>query len=138
MVALSGTCQTDDGVPAVSIPGPSGASFMVLSTINVGVGSSITATADTGSTSLPINLTICQTNPATGQCINPPTYGPSATMTIGAGETDTFTVIVQGTGTTIPFKPETNRIFVRFRDSNNIVRGATSMAVRTHSPACAP
>jgi hypothetical protein len=62
----------------------------------------------------------------------------SAVATMGAGTTATFAIFVQGTGTAIPFDPATKRIFVRFKDGSNVTRGATSVAVRTHSPACAP
>jgi hypothetical protein len=88
---------------------------------------------------LPVTLTICQTNPTTGACINPLTAGPSATMTIAAGEQDTFLVTVQGSGT-IPFDPALNRILINFHGEstpgggstiNGPVRGGTSVAVRT-------
>ncbi len=52
------------------------------------------------------------------------------TTQIGADETPTFGIFVQGTGN-IPFDPANNRIFLRFRDVGGEVRGATSVAART-------
>lgn len=52
--------------------------------------------ADTGSATLPVVLTICQTNPVTGECLQAP--APSVTTTIANGATPTFGIFVQGRG----------------------------------------
>jgi streptogramin lyase len=127
IVALAATV-TNDG--ELHIPGASGAAAFSVATANVGATGSITATADTGSATEPVTLTICQTNPATGACVNPATPGPSATVTINANATPTFAIFATASGT-INFAPATNRIFVRFEDSSGVVHGATSVAVRT-------
>jgi hypothetical protein len=88
----------------------------------------ITASADTGGAPLSVNLTICETNPATGACLASPTI--NVLTQIDAMETPTFAIFATGTGN-VPFDPATNRIFVRFVDSGGITRGSTSVAVRT-------
>ena len=98
-----------------------------MATVNVGVTGSITATADTGNATLPVSIFLCQTNPATGQCIS--TISGSVATQINANATPTFAVFVQGDGT-VPFDPAANRIFVRF-SSDGVTRGSTSVAVRT-------
>jgi hypothetical protein len=75
-----------------------------------------------------VNVSLCQTDPASGQCISP--VGPSVTTTINANATPTFGIFVGGNGN-VPFNPATNRIFVRFKDGGNVTRGSTSVAVRT-------
>ena len=45
---------------------------------------------------LPVNIFLCQTNPATGQCIS--AIGPSVTTQINANATPTFAIFVQGNG----------------------------------------
>ena len=63
-----------------------------------------------------------------GQCIS--AIGPSVTMRINANARPTFGGFIQGNGTVL-FFPTANRIFVRFKDSGNVTRGSTSVAVRT-------
>ena len=125
VVALAVT-STNDGI--VNIPGATGTGAFAVATVNVGASGNITATADTGGASLPVNIFICQTNPGTGACLTSP--AGSVTTTINANATPTFAVFVQGNGT-VPFDPATNRIFVRFKDSGGVTRGSTSVAVRT-------
>ena len=127
VVAL-GLTPSGDGI--VDVPGASGTGFYAVATVNLGAGGLITASADTGGVSLPVNLVICQTNPATAACITPP--GATATVQINTHDTPTFAVFVQGNGSgAVPFSPGVNRVTVRFRDAANVVRGATSAAVRT-------
>jgi hypothetical protein len=71
---------------------------------------------------------LCETHPATGQCIS--VIGPTVTTTINANATPTFGIFVQGSGN-VPFDPAANRVFVRFKDGGNVTRGSTSVAVRT-------
>jgi len=125
VVALAATL-TNDGI--VNIPGATGTGAFVVATVNVGMSGSITGSADTGSAPLPVNIFLCQTDPATGQCIS--AIGSSVTTQINATATPTFAIFAQGSGA-VPFDPATNRIFVRFRDSGNVTRGSTSVAVRT-------
>jgi len=125
IVALAATL-TNDGI--VNIPGTTGTGAFAVATVNVGASGSITASADTGIAALPVNILLCETNPTTGQCIS--AIGPSVTTQINANATPTFAILVQGGGV-VPFDPAINRIFVRFKDSGNVTRGSTSVAVRT-------
>jgi len=117
---------TNDGI--VNVPGTTGTGAFAVATVNVGASGNITASADTGSATLPVNISLCQTDPATGQCIS--AIGPSVTTTINANATPTFGIFVQATGN-VPFDPAGNRIFVRFKDGGNVTRGSTSVAART-------
>jgi probable HAF family extracellular repeat protein len=124
VVALA--ASGDPGI--VDIPGASGAGAFAVATVNVGAAGSITATANTGSATLPVSLSLCQTNPQTGACLATP--AKSATTTMNANATQTFGIFVSGSGN-VPFSPAVNRVFVQFADSNGVVRGSTSVAVRT-------
>ena len=64
------------------------------------------------------------------QCVTPPTPAASVTVTINTNDTPTFAVFIAGRGI-VPFNPATNRVFVRFADPNGVIRGSTSVAVRT-------
>ena len=125
IVALAAT-PTGDGI--VDLPGSLGANAFAVATVNVGSQDSITASADTGTAALPLTLSICESNPATAECLSAP--AASVTTSINAGATPTFSIFVMGTGT-VPFDPANNRIFVRFEDAGGVTRGSTSVAVRT-------
>src|SRR5262249_47886959 len=125
MVALAATAG-NNGI--VDIPGANGSGAFAVATVNVGIGANITASADTGAVTLPATITLCQTNPSTGQCTSQ--IGPTVTTSVFANATPTFAIFLQGSGT-VPFDPARNRIFVRFKDAGGVVRGATSVAVRT-------
>ena len=125
IVALAATLS-GDGI--VNIPGTNGTGVFAVATVNMGAGDTLTVSADTGGAILPVNIFICQTDPQTSVCLSPP--ATSVLTTILSNETPTFGFFVAAAGD-IPFVPETNRIFVRFKDSNNVTRGLTSVAVRT-------
>jgi len=125
VVALGATL-TSDGI--VNVPGATGTGVFAVATVNVGASGVITASADTGGVPLPVTLSLCQTNPTTGACLG--AAAATVTTTIDANATPTFGIFVTGSGS-VSFSPATNRIYVRFRDSGGVIRGATSVAVRT-------
>ena len=127
VVALSGTVSGDGVVRIVG----NGAAPFVVAVSNVGAAGTITATVDTGIVTLPLQASICQTNPATSQCLQPP--GTSVSLSLAAKATATFSIFVYANGE-LPLRPDANRIFVRFTDSTNTPRGGTSVAV-TNTPA---
>ena len=125
ILALAATL-TNDGV--VNIPGMEGTGAFSVATVNLGASGSITVSADTGNAILPVNVFLCETDPANGQCIS--AISDSLTTQINANATPTFAVFARGSGN-VPFAPAAARIFVRFRDSGAVIRGLTSVAVRT-------
>jgi len=125
IVALAATAN-NDGI--VDIPGATGTGAFAVATVNVGTSGAITASADTAAANLPVTISLCETNPGTGQCLAAP--GASVATVINANATPTFAIFVQGSGA-VTFSPASNRVFVRFKDASNTVRGETSVAVRT-------
>jgi virginiamycin B lyase len=123
IVALTATVKNDGTLHVTAAQSP-----FAVATVNLGVGGPITATANTGSQSLPLTLGVCQTNPTTGQCLA--AIATSVTTAINGNATPTFGIF--GTATnTIAFLPAQNRVFVQFTDTNGVVRGSTSVAVST-------
>ena len=125
VVALAATL-TNDGI--ATIEGATGTGVFAVATVNVGAAGTITASADTGPTGLPVSVAVCETEPASGICRATP--AASVTTSIGSGATPTFGVFLTGTGP-IPFDPAASRVFVRFKDASGVTRGSTSVAVRT-------
>ena len=127
VIALAAT-PTGDGI--VNVPTATGTAAFAVSTVNVGSAAAITVSADTGASALPVSLNLCRTDPASGQCVPGTAPAPGLTVVLDAGETSTFSIFVKSDGP-VPFDPAASRIFVRFQDDADIVRGATSVAVRT-------
>ena len=98
-----------------------------VATANLGAETSIRATATAGS--VPVSVTLCQTNPQTGACINPAIPSISSTVTIPTNATPTFSVFVSATQP-IAFDPAQSRITVVFSDGSGAIRGMTSVAVQ--------
>jgi hypothetical protein len=125
IVALAATVM-NDGILHIAATVSSGA--FAVATVNVGAAGPITATANTGGMTLPLSISLCQTDPVSGQCTS--SVGSSVSTTINANATPTFAIFATANGT-VPFAPQTNRIFVLFTDVGGTVRGATSVAVQT-------
>jgi sugar lactone lactonase YvrE len=124
VIALAAT-PTSNGILEMSVNGA--AAFAVAST-NVGVTAPLTVSVDTGNASLPLAVSICQSNPSNGQCLAP--AAPSVSLTYAGGTAPTFSVFAAATGS-IAFNPAATRIFVRFKDSSGGLHGSTSVAVET-------
>ncbi|MGH7393795.1 MAG: hypothetical protein ACREM3_30710, partial [Candidatus Rokuibacteriota bacterium] len=77
---------------------------------------------------VPVEVTLCETEPATGTCRGAP--AGSVSTFLGAGATASFAVFVRALAP-VAFDPGVNRVYVRFQDAAGVVRGATSVAVRT-------
>jgi YVTN family beta-propeller protein len=112
----------------VDIPGATGTGVFAVATVNLGIDATITAAANTGAANLPVTLTLCETNPTSGACMAAP--ASSVTTDIPPNATPTFGIFVAG-GSTVSDMPGVNRVFVSFTDSNGVLRGETSVAVRT-------
>ena len=133
LIASPLTCPSDDGLSlTLNIPGPNGIAVFAFAITNIG-----------GKVSFYVfGAKNCQTNSQTGECLAPP--APSTPVTLATGESATFSVFIFGNGQEIPFDPANNRVRVVFLSPlpiphvNNFYYGETSVAVRTHSPACAP
>ena len=128
IVALAATLS-GDGI--ADIPGMTKTGVFAVATVNVGAASTITATVDTGNATLPVSLFLCQTDPASGACIS--AIGKSVATSISANATPTFGVFAQGAGI-MNLDAVNGRAFIRFKDPDGVVRGATSVAVRTLLP----
>jgi hypothetical protein len=130
IVALAATAS-NDGILTLdtpTAPPQAGAGAFAVATVNLGVGGLITVSADDNGAGLGLTLLVCRTDPATSACVTQPQ--PSLEVQIDAGQTPTFAVSAFAERS-VPFEPAKNRVFARFRDAGGVIRGATSVAVRT-------
>jgi photosystem II stability/assembly factor-like uncharacterized protein len=125
IIALVATAS-NDGI--LHIPGASGSGAFAVATDNLGAAAAITAAPVLSASSLPLVVTVCQTNPGSGQCLAPP--AASVTATVNSGDTPTFGFFATASGA-IPFDPVNSRISCQFTDANGVVHGSTSIAVAT-------
>jgi hypothetical protein len=124
IVAIALT-PSGDGIVRLASTG-----VFVVATANVGAPGLITATANTGAASLPVTITLCETDPVTSVCLAPPS--PSVQTQIATNATPTFGVFVTNTGP-IPFDPANSRIQVHLEGGGG--GGGTGVAVCTQ-PLC--
>jgi streptogramin lyase len=113
----------------LDVPVNGAAAFAVALANAGGAGSdSAIITANTGIAKLPLDITLCFTDPTSGACLQPPT--PSLTWNPAAGATATLSVFVTATGP-IPLLPIVNRVFVTadYTGAPAPARGSTSVAV---------
>jgi hypothetical protein len=112
----------------VDIPRATGTGDFAVATVNLGSASQITAAANTGTANLPVSLLVCETDPTNGNCLARPQT--NVTTNIAANATPTFGIFVTGSAP-VPDLPGVNRVFVTFTDAGGVLRGETSVAVRT-------
>ena len=130
-----GATITNDGI--ISLP-TDGAGVMSVSTINIGVGdtggsadAAITVSVDTGDAVLPLLLQVCEIN-AASICIS--ALGPNVSTTIGDSARFFAVFVFDRDSGSIALNPANTRVFLRFTDSNGIVRSVTSAAVTVVAP----
>jgi hypothetical protein len=117
---------TGDGI--LAIDGAAGAGAFATATTNVGTAGTLTVEPRLSADDTPLDLAICETDPAAGTCTS--AIGPSVTTTIEADATPTFAVFATATGS-IPLDPANYRIYIEFTDDQGEVRGSSSVAVTT-------
>ncbi len=98
-----------------------------VGTTNVGVGGMITVSVDTNGANLPLSLSLCE-QLSSGGCASSP--ASSVTRRIEALAQPPFAVFVTASAP-VAQDPGRHRVFVWFKDADNIVRGATSFDVST-------
>ncbi len=126
VIALAAT-NPDNGILTVPFSQGQAGAFAVA-TDNIGLAATLNVSVDTGGTSLPLSVAICQTNPTTGACLSP--AEPTISATIATNAQPTFSIFATASGS-IPLQAATNRVFVRFKDGSGNIRGSTSVAVAT-------
>lgn len=131
VIALAAT-PTQNGI--LELSGQPSIGGFAIAAANVGIAGDIAVSVDLGGADLPVALSLCETDALTGACTNPttPVAGPITTA-IAAGGTATFSVFAVGSGE-IAFDPANSRVYVRFLDDLGVVRGRTSVAVRSAAP----
>ncbi len=102
--------------------------LFAVGSANVGSIDEISVTVDDAGAGLPVDLLLCETDSATGVCLDGPSE--SVILSYDAATTRSFAVFATATGV-IENDPAGNRVFVRFRDAGGTIRGATSTAIRT-------
>lgn len=121
---------TPSGNGVAELPKENNLGFFSMATVNVGAPEQLQLTARAAN-SLDGNLLVCETNPATGACLAPPST--ALTTQIDSSATPTFAVFASSF-LALPLDPANGRIFVEFADTNGQIRGSTSVAVSGGGP----
>lgn len=127
-VGVSAATTSGNGIVTVPVGGNS--AFVVGAELQTAKALTSVTVSTAASDKLPLTITLCQTNPGTGQCLAPPTQAVTvATFAPGSKGTLTFSVFVSASGT-IANDPA-NRIVVLFKDKDGAPIGSTSVGVDT-------
>ena len=122
---------TSSGTNVLTIPvGGSGAFAVASENMSGQSYPSVTVKTSTGpNPSLPVQITVCQTNPSSGQCMAAP--GPTVTIApFAAAATPTFSVFVTATAA-IASSPN-NEVLVLFTNPSGTVLGSANVLVVTN------
>jgi hypothetical protein len=122
---------TASGTNVLTLPVGGSGAFSVASENQSGQSyPSVTVKSSTGANpSLPVEVTLCQTNPSTGQCLAAP--GPTVTVApFAAGATPTFSVFV--TADAVIASSPNNEVVVLFTNSSGSTLGTASVLVDTN------
>ena len=115
----------------VDLDTQTGNGVFAVATVNVGAAGRVNFAASMSNPQFDTVINWCETD-AQSLCIDPLTSTPLAVDVVPGG-TRTFGVFVTGIDP-IPFAPGQNRINVIFYDDLGVVRGSSSVAVRTLAP----
>ena len=129
IIALALTA-TGDGV--LWLPDPTNSATpefgaFAVATSNLGAQSAVTVSARP-SIGYQGTVLLCQTDPATGVCVNPALPTMLVTADIESGATPTFSIFARS-DQAIGFDPAGARLFIEFKDAAGVVRGSTSVAI---------
>ncbi|WP_394693892.1 peptidoglycan DD-metalloendopeptidase family protein [Hyphobacterium sp.] len=120
---------TPDQNGILTLNGTNRPGAFAVATANVGSAGTLTVRPRiAGLDASNVTLTICETNPASGQCLTP--RAASVQRSFATNETASFAIFAAA-ASPISFSPATRRIFVEVRDNASVSRGSTSIAVRT-------
>ncbi len=119
---------TPNGNGIIDVP-VNGTSVFAVATSNVGGPCQATARITLRPPLVPLDASICETDPASGACRS--VVADSVTLDVPAGASLAFGIFVRGRNQVVGLDPASRRVLVEFLDESGTVRGGTSVAVRT-------
>lgn len=126
LIAMAVT-PSGDGILRLADENTNGA--FAAAVANVGAAGELTVRPSATGAAADLDLVICETDAATGACLVSP--GDEIARNFGADETASFAIFARPQGQPVAFAPATARIRVEALDADSIIRGATSVAIRT-------
>ncbi len=127
LVAIAVT-PSSDGV--LRIADENAAAAFATAVSNVGAAGTLTLRPVGSGPASGLRLRICETDPGSGACLAP--ASETVTRAFAENEAASFAVFARGQGSQINFAPATSRIRLVAEDAGGVIRGSTSVAVRTH------
>ena len=121
---------TPSGDGILRIADENSAAAFATAVSNVGAAGTLTVRPQGLGTASTLRLRICETDTGTGACLAPATE--TISRAFGANETASFAVFGRAQGQAVVFAPATSRIRVVAEDATSVIRGSTSVAVRTN------
>ncbi|MEE2525415.1 peptidoglycan DD-metalloendopeptidase family protein [Hyphobacterium sp. HN65] len=126
LIAIAVT-PSADGI--LQIADENSAAAFAAAVSNVGAEGALTVRPDGLGAASGLRLLVCETDTGSGACLADP--AASVTRNFSSDSTASFAVFAFADGLAVPFDPATARIRVLAEDGGGVVRGSTSVAVRT-------
>jgi hypothetical protein len=115
-----------------NIPGNTGIGVFAVAASNLATPGPVTVSGGPLNAGTPVVVTLCETDPASGNCQQPPASQVTVPLW-AANENRTFAFFVQGTAS-VADNPATNRVNATAVNAQNNKVGGTGVAVRTTHP----
>ena len=127
---LIAVAVTPSGDGILRIADENSAAAFAMAVSNVGAEGELTLQPEGLGAASTLRLRICETDPAAGTCLDAP--AETVTRSFAANETASFAIFGRAQGEAVPFAPARARVRLIAQDTAGVVRGSTSVAVRTN------
>ncbi|GJL97938.1 MAG: hypothetical protein DHS20C06_17550 [Hyphobacterium sp.] len=121
---------TPSGDGVLRVADENSASAFASAVSNVGAAGTLTVRPVASGSASSMRLRVCETDPASGACLAPATE--TISRAFAADETASFAIFARAQGEAVGFAPASTRIQFVAEDVDGVIRGSTSVAVRTN------
>jgi len=121
---------TPSGDGILRVADENSAAAFATAVANVGSAGTLTVRPAARGSASSMRLRICETDPGTGACLA--AAADTLSRAFAANESASFAIFARAQGEVVSFAPASTRIQLIAEDAGGVIRGSTSVAVRTN------